>query len=97
MIRDPSTVGRVGRRNEPSSLAAAGRASNLKRQGQSVNLVPDRERSHVSSAHRHHPAAVVEERFNDSMDSYQYPGSDLSISKLCHALRIKLVQTRDSR
>jgi len=40
---------------------------------------------------------VVEERLDDDMVLDQYPGSNLSISELCHALKIKLSQTRDPR
>ena len=42
-------------------------------------------------------AMAVEERANDGMDSDQYPGSDLSISELFYALKVKLAQTTDSR
>ena len=40
---------------------------------------------------------VVEERSDGGMDLDQYPGFDLSISELCHALKFKLAQTRDWR
>ena len=43
------------------------------------------------------PAMAVEERPDDSLDADQCPGFDLSISEICHALKIKLAQTRDSR
>jgi len=64
--------------------------------------LPFRERSHVSSAHRHQlrpprPVMVVEGRPDGGMVLDQYPGFDLSISELCHALKLKLAQTRDSR
>ena len=42
-------------------------------------------------------AMVVEGRPDDGTVLDQYPGFDLSISELCHALKIKLAQTRDSR
>jgi len=43
------------------------------------------------------PTMAVEERPDDGMDLDQYPGFKLSVSELCHALNIKLAQTRGSR
>ena len=43
------------------------------------------------------PTMVVEGRLDDDMVLDQYPGFDLSISDLCHALKTKLAKTRDSR
>lgn len=40
------------------------------------------------------PAMSMEEK--DNVLGHE-PGSNLSISELCHALKIKLAQTRDSR
>jgi len=48
--------------------------------------------------HQSRPSAMaVEEWLDCDMDSNQYSGIDLSISGLCHALKTKLAQTRDSR
>jgi len=43
------------------------------------------------------PVMAVEEKPDGGMAWDQYPGSNLSISELCHALKIKLSQTRDPR
>ena len=40
---------------------------------------------------------VADRRLDDDTVLDQYPGFDLSISELCHALKIKLTQTKDSR
>ena len=52
------------------------------------------------SAHHHQsrpPVMVVEGRTEGDIVLDHYPGFNLSIPELCHALKTKLAQTRDSR
>jgi len=44
-----------------------------------------------------HPVMVMEGRADGGTALDQCPGFGLSISELCHALKAKLAQTRDSR
>jgi len=44
-----------------------------------------------------HPAMAAEGGRDDRTTLGQYPGFDLSISELCHALKTKLAQAWDSR
>ena len=66
-----------------------------------TDLVPFQEGSRISSTHCYHcsvqPAMGMEGMPDGGMDLDQYPGFDLSIPELCHALKIKLSRTRDSR
>ena len=42
------------------------------------------------------PIMAVGGRFDDNAVPDHYPGSNLSISELCHALELKLAQTNDT-
>jgi len=68
-------------------------------QGDRIGLVPDLTARLSPPSHHQpvQPVMVVGERPDDGMILDQYPGFDLSISELCHALKTKLSQERDSR
>lgn len=60
-------------------------------------ITPHSARSERLPHHPHLPLCImaVEGKDDGGVVPSQYPGSNLSVSELCHALRMKIAQTRD--